>query len=511
MMGMCGVGFAPARPQDRDLMISVMEGVEAIPGIVLAEGVLWKWESFPEYMDFVEQRAFGLDVGVLAPHAPMRVFAMGERAVRQEAATAADLAMMSDLVRGAMDAGAWGISAGRIAEHIYGDTRQNVPGTFAEHEEFFALADAMAASGRGVFQIVPRGAAGNSPLASPTSREEREAEHRLFEDIVRRSGRPVHYLLQQFGSDPTDWEMMLERTRAANAAGLPITCHIAPRGFGLISMLDTYHNFLARPSYLEIAALPLAERARAMREPARRASILGEENLPPQTVGRDNTYGAMMMKSLGGRGYLFSPEDSDYEPGDDRLVERVAAARGETPEAVIYDHLTTGDGAASVVHMLLNYANGNLDHVHAMLRHPDTVSSLGDGGAHMKLISDSSMAPFHLSFWARDRTRGPRFPVEAMVERITRRNARAFGLSDRGWLREGLRADVNLIDFDRMALQHPTIAHDLPAGGTRLNQVTTGFIATLLGGTVTRRDDQDTGARPGQLLRSTAHAQTMAA
>jgi N-acyl-D-aspartate/D-glutamate deacylase len=501
MMGMCGVGFAPARPSDRDLMISVMEGVEAIPGIVLAEGVPWKWESFAEYMDFLAGRSFGLDVGVLAPHAPMRVFAMGERAVRQEAATADDLAVMGDLVRGAMAAGAWGISAGRIAEHIYGDDRKNVPGTFAEHDEFFALADAMAESGRGLFQIVPRGAAGNSPIAPPTSRAEREAEHRLFEDIARRSGRPVHYLLQQFASDTGDWTMMLDRTRAANEAGLPITCHIASRGFGLVSMLDGYHNFAARPSYLEIAHLPLAERARAMREPARRATILAEDNLPPQTVGRDATYGAMMLRSLGGRGYLFSSVQDDYEPGEDRLVDTVAAARGVPVEAVVYDHLVADDGANSVVHMLLNYAGGNLDHVHAMLRHPDTISSLGDGGAHVKLISDASMLPFHLSFWARDRTRGPRFSVEAMVARITSRNARAFGMKDRGELRPGLRADINVIDFDRLALRQPVVAHDLPAGGARLDQVTTGFVATLVNGVVTRERDTDTGARPGRLVR----------
>ncbi|RVT94175.1 N-acyl-D-amino-acid deacylase family protein [Sphingomonas crocodyli] len=504
MMGMCGVGFAPARPRDRDLMISVMEGVEAIPGIVLAEGVPWKWESFPEYMDFLAGRSFGLDVGVLAPHAPMRVFAMGERAVTHEAATADELNVMRDLVRGAMKAGAFGISAGRIAEHIYGDDRKNTPGTFAEHEEFFALAEAMAESGRGIFQIVPRGAAGASPIAPVATRQDREAEHQLFEDIARRSGRPVHYLLQQFGSDTGDWQMMLNRTRAANEAGLPITCHIASRGFGLVSMLDGYHNFQARPSYREIEYRPVAERAKAMREPARRAAILSETNLPPQTVGREATFGSMMLTNLGGRGYLFTPADSDYEPDQERIVDNVASAQGKTVEEVVYDHLAAADGGNSVVHMLLNYAGGNLDHVHTMLRHPDTVSSLGDGGAHMKLISDASMLPFHLSFWARDRKRGPRFTVEEMVARITGRNARAFGLSDRGLLREGLRADVNVIDFDGLQLHHPVIAHDLPAGGTRLNQVTTGFLATILAGTVTRRNDSDTGARTGRLLRSVA-------
>jgi N-acyl-D-aspartate/D-glutamate deacylase len=502
MMGMCGVGFAPARPRDRDLMIEVMEGVEAIPGVVLTEGVPWKWESFTEYLEFLAGRSFGLDLGVLAPHAPMRVFAMGERAVTHEAATADDLDVMRGLVRDAMAAGAWGISAGRIAEHIYGDDRRNVPGTFAEHEEFFALADAMAESGRGLFQIVPRGTAGTSSIAPATSREERAAEHSLFEDIVRRSGRPVHYLLQQFASDPTDWAMMLDRTRAANAAGLPITAHVASRGFGLISMLDAYHNFLARPSYREIEHLPQAARAAAMRDPTRRAAILADVDIPPEQAGKEAIYGSRMLKSLGGRGYLATPASQDHEPGDELLVEVLAAQRGVTVEELVYDHLAAGEGGNSVVHMLLNYANGNLDHVHAMLRHPDTVSSLGDGGAHMKLISDTSMLPLHLSFWARDRQRGPRFTVEEMVARITARNADAFGLTDRGILREGLRADVNVIDFAKLTVGHPTIARDLPAGGTRLNQATTGFVATLLAGTITRRGDEDTGARPGRLLRA---------
>ncbi|WP_174291085.1 N-acyl-D-amino-acid deacylase family protein [Sphingomonas bacterium] len=501
MMGMCGVGFAPVRPQDRDLIIAVMEGVEAIPGIVLAEGVPWKWQSFPEYMDFLDKRKFGVDLGVLAPHAPMRVFTMGDRAVTHQAATSDDLAVMTDLVREAMDVGAFGISAGRITDHIYGAERNNPPGTFAEHEEFFALSAAMAESGRGRFQIVPRGAAGATPYSPVLTREERVAEHRLIEDIARHSGRPVHYLLQQFDSDADDWRMMLDMTHDANAAGLPVYAHIASRGFGLISMLDGFHNFAARPSYLEIAALPLAERVRAMREDSRRDAILSEANLGVETIGQDAANGVMMMEALGGRGYLFGPGNSEYEPTPDRMAEALAAARGLPLERVLYDHLTADTGGNSVVHLLINYSNGNLDHVRTMLQDPTTISSLGDGGAHMKLISDASMLPFHLSFWARDRKRGPRLRLEDMVARITGLNARCFGLDDRGLLKTGLKADVNVIDFDGMALGAPKITHDLPAGGARLNQATSGFLATVLSGTVSRRNDQDTGERPGRLMR----------
>ena len=296
--------------------------------------------------------------------------------------------------------------------------------------------------------------------------------------------------------------MMLDLTRTANEAGLPIYAHIASRGFGLISMLDGYHNFAARPSYVEISALPLAERVRAMREESRRSAILSETNLGVEAVGADATSGVMMMDVLGGRGYLFGPGESEYEPTPDRMAEAIAARRGVPLEHVLYDHLAAGEGGNSVVHMLINYSSGDLDHVHTMLQDPNTISSLGDGGAHMKLISDASMLPFHLSFWARDRKRGPRLRLEDMVARITSRNARSVGLDDRGLLKVGLKADVNVIDFERLSLEAPAIVHDLPAGGARLNQSTNGFLATILSGAISRRDDLDTGARPGRLMRA---------
>jgi N-acyl-D-aspartate/D-glutamate deacylase len=501
ILGNCGVGFAPVRAGDQDRMIAVMEGVEAIPGIVLKEGVPFTWESFPQYMDFLEARRFGFDVAVLLAHAPLRVYAMGERAVAHERATDGDIARMIDVVREAMAVGAMGVSTGRIEEHVYGQDFSRVPGTYAEHEEIEAIARAMGESGRGHFQIVARGTVGGA-MGDFIGRDARIAEHRLFEAIARASGRPVHYLLPQFDSDPDDWRAMLAETARANAQGLSISAHIATRGFGMLTTLDGYHNFMLRPAYLEIAHLPARERAAAMREEGRRSTILSQEDVPPGNGIDAITWGtAQMLTARAPIAYLFD-DAPDYEPDASQTIGAIAERTGKDPQEIVYDQITADDGHGSVLQMMLNYSNGNLDHVHEMLSNPHTLSSLGDGGAHVKLIADTSMLPFHLSFWARDRTRGPTLPVEKMVQRITGKNAKAFGLDDRGALALGKRADINIIDFDRLQLQPPRMKHDLPAGGARLDQVSTGFIATLLNGVVTRENDTDTGERPGRLIRA---------
>ena len=462
----------------------------------------WGWESFADYMDFLGGRRFGLDLGVLAPHAPLRVYVMGERAVRHERATDEDLAAMQQGVRAAMAAGAMGISAGRITEHRYGADMAYVPGTFAEHEEFLAIGRAMAESGRGMFQVVPRGAIGGLIGQPGLSREDRLAEHRLCEDMARATGLPVHYLLQQFDSDPDDWRMMLEATHRARAEGLSIYAHFAARSFGLLSTLDGYHCFMARPAYREIRHLPAAQRAAAMRKPGRREAILGQTDMRVREGLDKDT--ASMVRILSSRTELGFPfgDAVDYEPTTDRNVGAMAARAGVDPLAFTYDYLSAGDGRQVIAHLNVNFSNGDLDHVHAMLQDPAALSSLGDGGAHMRLICDATMAPYHLTFWARDRSRGPKFSVEAMVAKITGDNARAYGLGDRGELAVGKRADINVIDFDAMTLGAPEMVYDLPAGGARFQQSTSGFLATLVAGEVTRADDTDTGARPGRLIRN---------
>ena len=499
--GNCGVGFAPARAEDHDRLISLMEVVEAIPGIVLKEGVPWAWETFPDYMEFLGKRSYGVDVGVLMPHAPLRVYAMGDRAVRHEQATAEDIAKMTGWVCEAMAAGAMGVSAGRIVEHMYGDDRANVPGTFAEEDELLAIARAVGDSGHGIFQMIMRGTVGDSAVEKGLGAEGRLAEHALAERIARASGRPVHYLLQQFDSDPGDWKMMLDATARSNEAGVPVYAHVASRGFGMLSMLDGYHAFMGRPAYLEIAHLSVADRAAAMRDPTRRAAIMAQEDAPMAVVGRDEWGMAKYLTARAAAAYLLDGR-VDYEPDPSEQVRHIAEASGRSVLDVVYDHLTADDGGNVVAHMFFNYSNGNLDHTREMLQSPYALASLGDGGAHMRLISDVSMMPFHLTFWARDRKRGPTLPLEKMVAKITGDNARAYAFHDRGTLAVGKRADINVIDYDNMRIGLPEMVHDLPAGGGRLNQVASGFIATLLNGVVTRERDADMGERPGRLIRS---------
>ncbi|WP_157219708.1 N-acyl-D-amino-acid deacylase family protein [Flavisphingomonas formosensis] len=501
VMGNCGVGFAPARPRDRDRLISLMEGVEAIPGIVLKEGVPWEWEGFPDYLDFLDRRRYGLDIAALMPHAPLRVHVMGERALRHEQATAEDIAAMTAQVREAMAAGAFGLSAGRITEHVYGEDFANVPGTFAEHDELFALADAMAEGGSGIFQLILLGTIGGFGMGRDIGRDARLAEHRLVEAIARRTGRPVHYLLQQFDTDPDDWRMMIGETERAAAEGLDVMAHVASRGFGMMSMLDGYHLFALKPSYREIAGLPLADRVAAMRDPGRRARILAEADVSPEIEPDLTLHGmSQLMTALLPGAYCLG-DPVNYEPDESDAVGPVAERSGRTPLAVAYDHFADGDGRGLIAFMFFNYSRRNSDHSWQLLQNPRTLSSLGDGGAHMRLISDASMLPYHLSYWARDRVRGPRLPLEAMVRRITKANADAFGLGDRGELAVGKRADINLIDFDRLRLGQPEMVFDLPAGGGRLQQGATGIRTTILNGVPTREDERDSGARPGRLIR----------
>jgi N-acyl-D-aspartate/D-glutamate deacylase len=500
--GNCGVGFAPVVPEHRRQLIEMMEGVEDIPGIVLDEGLDWDWRSFPDYLDRIAERKYSMDVASHITHAPLRVFVMGERALAHEAATREDIEEMSDLVRGAMAAGAFGFSAGRLTEHI-SSSGAAIPGTLAGEEEFIALAKAMSEAGRGVFQIVPKGAVG-AVMGDAEGRDVRLDEHRLYERIAGASGRPVTYSVTEVGSDPEDIWLMVEASEKAAASGLSLRPQIATRGTGLISMLDGYHVFLMKPSYREIAHLPVKERIAAMREPARRHAILTEEHVEGNYA--DEPIVGPMLRRMQHRlpltYVLASP--IDYEPGPERQVGALAAAAGKTPEEFIYDHYTAGDGGNFNVIFALNYAHGNLDHVHGLLEKPVVLSSLADGGAHMKVMCDASQPTFQIAFWSRDRVRGPRLPLELLVHKLTGSGARLYGLTDRGTLEVGKRADINVIDYDALQLDWPRMVHDLPSGSPRMLQGSKGYLATLVAGTVTRRDDTDTGARPGRLLRAGA-------
>ncbi|TVV76265.1 amidohydrolase family protein [Sphingomonas solaris] len=504
--GNCGVGFAPVRAGNRKDLIDIMEGVEDIPGIVLDEGLDWSWESFPDYLDKLAARQFTMDVATHVTHAPLRVYVMGDRAMRHEAATDADLAEMQRLVREGMAAGAVGFSAARIIEHRSA-TGAHVPGTFAEDRELAALAGAMGESGHGVFQLVPLGAAGDTGGA-PNTIDERLDEHERFVRIARAAGRPVTYILHAMQHAPDEWRQMLAATAAANADGLDIRAQVASRGLGWIFSLDGYHLFAARPSYLAIAGLPRRERAVAMRDPARRAAILAEEDTPEAVADPRVVRMIGLLRRILPGCYAIGHR-LDYEPDASRRVDAIAAETGRTMAEVVYDVLAEGDGGGILIDFAMNYVDGGLDAAHALLADPNTVSGLSDGGAHLPLVCDGASPTFHLTFWARDRARGPVFPIEKMVNKLTGEPAALYDLDDRGTIAVGKRADINVIDFDRLASALPEMVFDLPSGGPRLLQFSQGYRATLVNGVVTRRDDAATGAKPGRLLRAGRAAETI--
>ena len=501
--GNCGVGFAPVEKVHRRELVEFLSGVEDIPGAVLDEGLDWEWRSFGDYLDRLAARAYTMDVATHVTHAPLRVFAMGERALRHGAATPEDIARMGDLVREAMAAGAFGFSTGRIIEHR-SSSGNNVPGTFAGEAEVLALGKAMGEGGRGVFQVAPKGQIGALFRAEgDAGREARFDEHKLLETVSKLSGRPVTYGLVEVPTDPEDIDLMIEASDRANAGGAQLYPQITPRGASQLYMLDGYHIFWLKRAYLDIAHLPLKARLEAMRDPARREAILNGPIAEEAYANDAMTFGMLRyMQGQNAVSYILR-STLDYEPGPDQRLDALAAAAGKTPEAYLYDHYIQGDGTNSNQNFVFNYTNGNLDTTRQRLLNPNVVSGLCDGGAHIRFVCDSSMTTFQLAFWARDRKRGDTLPLELIVNKLTAANARLYGLTDRGSIEVGKRADINIIDHQRLGMARPYLVNDLPSGAPRLLQKSTGYLATLVNGTTTRINDEETGARPGRLVRAT--------
>lgn len=499
--GNCGVGFAPVQKEFRRPLVEMMEGVEEIPGIVIDEGLDWNWTSFGDYLDRVDQNRFTMDVASHITHAPLRVFAMGERAINHEKATPEDIEVMARLVREAMDAGAVGFSSGRLLEHL-SSVGDHVPGTFANDDELLAIASAMGSSGHGVFQMIPKGAIGNI-IDTDDMTNNRVAEMERLVRLTRAAGRPSTYTVIEFSDEPENRRFLVEETDRVLKANPSLEMHpqCASRGVGSIMMLDSHHPFKFKPAYLEIADLPAAQRAEAMRDPARRAAILSQEDAAP--AGSDPMIVRMVsrMPMTAGR-YIVIDDHVDYEPGPESRIEALAAAAGQTPLEFLYDHITAGDGTKAAISFFLNYNEGNLDETYEMMANPNVISGLGDGGAHVRLICDASQTTFQLAFWTRDRKRGPKLPLEYVVRKMTHDAARLYGMNDRGLLKVGKRADINVMDYANLNLGVPKMLFDLPSGAPRIHQGSTGYLATLVNGEVTRRNDADTGARPGRLYRS---------
>lgn len=488
VMGNCGVGFAPCRPGDHDRLIRLMEGVEDIPFPVLAEGLPWNWESYPDYLDSLQGRAFDIDVGAQLPHAALRVYVMGERGANREPATEADIAAMAAIAKRAVEAGALGFSTSRTLNHRTSDG-QPTPTLTAAEDELMGIALGLKAAGKGVLQFV-------SDFADA------EAEFGLMRRLVERSGRPLSFSLLQGHRAPEGYRFLLERLSQATAAGLPIRAQVAGRPVGVLFGFElTLNPFSQTQAYGEIAGLPFDERIARLRDPAVRARLLSEE------VENRRGFAGTQPRNWG-QMYLMQAEP-DYEPTADSTVEAIAAARGVDPEVVALDHMLSNGGRGMLYLPFLNYAEGSLDPSWVMLQHPDCVPGLSDGGAHVGMICDGSFPTSNLIHWARDRTRGPRLRLEDLVAGQTRRTAETVGLYDRGLIAPGYRADLNVIDFDRLKLHAPQVAHDLPAGGRRLIQRAEGYVATIVAGQVTYRDGEPTGALPGRLLRG-AQAQPAA-
>ncbi len=490
--GNCGVGFAPVRPGSEDWLIGLMEGVEDIPGTALAEGMDWSWETFPQYLDALDRRQFAVDVGTQVSHGAVRAYAMGERGAKNEPAGADDIEVMAGLVREAIEAGALGFSTSRTLGHRAMDG-EPVPGTFAAEDELFGLGRAMAAGGRAVFELAPLGAAGEDIVAP---RKEVDWMSRLAAEI----GMPVSYALEQVDAAPDLWKELMDESLRATDAGAPLVPQVAARPFGMLMGFPNRHAFAHRPTFQRLKrGLPREELGAALAQPDVRAAILAEDDVVPDRAAMFVGIGSLMLSSLD-RLYPLG-EPPDYEPTPDRTVAALAKADGSDPVEKLYDLMLEHDAQQLFMLPFFNYSYGNHDAVREMLLHPAAVSGLSDGGAHCFLICDASIPTFLLTHWARDRTRGPKLPLEYVVKKQTSDTAELFGLSDRGVIAEGKRADLNVIDFDRLTLHMPRMAHDLPAGGARLLQDADGYVATVVRGEVTRRHGVDTGARPGRLLR----------
>lgn len=491
--GNCGVGFAPCAPERRDQLVQLMEGVEDIPGSALTEGMTWDWTTFPDYLDALSTRQWSMDVGTQITHGALRVWVMGDRAIGDTAATTAEVDEMARLVAEAIEVGALGFSTSRTFSHKAPDGNY-VPGTYADADELWPIAAAIAATGRGVFQLAPQGTTSQDP-------EEVLKELDWMRRLSLEFGLIVSPVLAQIPTNPGLYREVLDACLAARADGARVVPQVSAKSQGLLVGLTTSHAFQRRPTFVALAertAGDLDALVAEMEKPEVKASILAEDDLPLTGA----LFEGVAAFAQNATAILFPiSADVDQEPTGDRSVAGLAAAAGRDPLEYSYDLLLEQGGTTLWQAGINNYGGGGLDGVHDMLTHPASVLGLSDAGAHCGMLVDASMPTMLLTHWVRDRSRGPRIALEAAVRMQTSETAELYGLGDRGVLAAGKRADVNVIDLDHLHLLPPEVVHDLPAGGRRLVQQACGYDATVVAGTVTRRHDTDTGERPGRLVR----------
>jgi N-acyl-D-aspartate/D-glutamate deacylase len=480
VMGNCGIGFAPCKPEDRQRLIRLMEGVEDLPEPVLAAGLPWNWTSFPEYLDSLAARQYDIDFAAQLPHSALRVFAMGERGVEREAATPGDIALMAQLASEAVQAGALGFSTSRTINHRASDGR-HVPTLTAAEEELTGIALGLTKAGKGVLQLV-------------SDFEDVSTELPMLRRIVEASRRPLSIAVGQWHHAPDRWRTILDWVAEVNRDGLAVAAQVPGRPIGLLLGFElSMSPFMYCPSYKALAGLPIPERLAALRNPELKARIIAEAGEPTDFPA------APLVSNFDNIFAMGNPPN--YEPKPEAMIGARARAMGVAPRELAYDLMLEDGGRAVLIQFVMNYVERNLDVTLKMLNDRHTVLGLSDGGAHLGYLCDASLPTFMLTHWVRDRQQGGKLTLGEAVKALTVDTARVVRLLDRGRIAPGYKADLNIIDWDRLTLKPPTVAYDLPSGGRRLTQDAAGYVATIVNGITVYRDGQPTGQFPGRLVR----------
>ena len=481
VMGNCGVGFSPCKPDQRNWLIGLMEGVEDIPGTALHEGIDWEWESFPEYLDALERKPLAIDVGTQIPHGAVRAYVMGERGINHEEASQEEIDRMKEIVQEAIKAGAYGFSTSRTEKH--NDVNGNLtPSITAHKNELVEIAKSLGEINQGVLQGI-------------SDFYDFDSEFDIFKAMSKESGRPISITVEQQDARPEWWEQLLDGIEAAQSEGINMYGQVPPRATGiLMGLTATLNPFRFHPAYMEIADLALEERVEIMSNDEFKEKLLNDNavSINPLVDEIVNAY-AKMFK-LG--------EPANYEPDPEMSFESLANSSNMTAQEIAYDAMLEKDGRALIYHPLFNYQTGDLSLVEKMLKHPYTISGLGDAGAHCGAISDASFPTTLVQHWSRDRTRGSKLPLETVIKMQTSETANLLGIKDRGVLAKGYKADINIIDYEGLTLHEPEIINDLPAGGRRLVQKASGYDYTIVSGEVAFIKGEATGALNGRLIRN---------
>ena len=481
VMGNCGVGFSPCKPDQRDWLIGLMEGVEDIPGTALHEGIDWEWESFPEYLDALEKKPLAIDVGTQIPHGAVRAYVMGERGINHEEASEDEINKMKEIVREAVEAGAYGFSTSRTEKH--NDVNGKLTPSITAHKtELVEIAKSLGEIDKGVLQGI-------------SDFYDFESEFDIFKTMSKESGRPISITVEQQDARPDWWVQLLDGIEDAQSEGIQMFGQVPPRATGiLMGLTATLNPFRFHPSYMEIAEMPLDERVKIMSDSSFRDRLLGEEGVSINPLVDEIVQSYEKMFKLG--------EPANYEPDPKDSFQSLSETSNRTAQEIAYDAMLEKEGRALIYHPLFNYQPGDLSLVEKMLKHPYTISGLGDAGAHCGAISDASFPTTLVQHWSRDRDRGEKLPLKTVIKMQTSETASLLGINDRGILEEGYKADINIIDYEKLTLHEPEIINDLPAGGRRLVQKASGYDYTIVSGAVAFIKGEATGVLNGKLIRN---------